>query len=204
MDPIHTEELELDDQLELINNSSVRTEDIVKKTCRIQWTIETDGKREREWERERESQGNLIAAWHNDDYDIYIYIYICVCVCVCVCINKSIYRDGWQEGKCVCVCVRERERERESQGNLIAAWHNDDYDIYVYIYIYMRVCVYIYIYIYKSIYLHIWERERDAGGERERNTWIRTDWDGYEISFIIHRQIEFWRFKSWHRRIHRS
>ena len=41
----------LGDQLEPIYNSSVRTQDVVSKTCQVQWMIETNSN--------RGSQGNL-------------------------------------------------------------------------------------------------------------------------------------------------
>ena len=44
----------LADQQESTYNISVRTQDVVWKTCREQWMIGTDGEKERERERERE------------------------------------------------------------------------------------------------------------------------------------------------------
>ena len=73
----------LDDPLEHIYNISIRTQNVVRGTCRKRWMIGTNGG--------RESGKSMFAARYDD-----IYIYIqreCVCVCVCV-------------------CVRERERER--------------------------------------------------------------------------------------------
>ena len=61
-----------------IYNSSVRTLNVVLETCREQWMIGTDGK--------RESVKSVLAIRH-DDHDIYIYIYIYMCVCVCVCVR---------------------------------------------------------------------------------------------------------------------
>ena len=49
----------LDNQLELIYNSYVWTEDVVKKTCRKRWMIETNG--------ERESGKSVLGAQHDDD-----------------------------------------------------------------------------------------------------------------------------------------
>ena len=59
MDPLHTDLQELDDQLELIYNCTVRTQE----TCLKRWMIETKGERERE----RESRKSMLAAWHDDD-----------------------------------------------------------------------------------------------------------------------------------------
>ena len=50
MDPHHMDVQVLDDQLELIYDSSVQTQDIISRTCRMRWMIETNG--------ERQSQGN--------------------------------------------------------------------------------------------------------------------------------------------------
>ena len=57
--PLHTDEQVLADQQELINNSSVRTLDVVMKTCRKWWNIETNGK--------TESGKSMQAARHEDD-----------------------------------------------------------------------------------------------------------------------------------------
>ena len=52
----------LDAQLEHIYNLSVRTQDVVLRTCRKRWAIERNG--------ERESEKSVQAALHeNDDYD---------------------------------------------------------------------------------------------------------------------------------------
>ena len=56
-----------DHQLELIYNSSLRTQDVVWKTCQKQWMIELDG------EREREKRKSVRVALHDDDDDMYIY-----------------------------------------------------------------------------------------------------------------------------------
>ena len=53
---LDTEEQVLDDLQELLYNSSVRTQDLVYKTCRKRWMIETNGERERERERERDER----------------------------------------------------------------------------------------------------------------------------------------------------
>ena len=42
----HTEEQVLDDQLDLIYNSCVQTQEVVKKTYRKRWTMEMNDKRE--------------------------------------------------------------------------------------------------------------------------------------------------------------
>ena len=44
--PLHTDEQVLDDQIELIYNNSVRTQDVVEKTCWEKWMIETNDERE--------------------------------------------------------------------------------------------------------------------------------------------------------------
>ena len=56
--PFYTDMQLLDNQLELIYNSSVRTQDGARKTCWKWWMIETDGESERE--------KSVQAAWHND------------------------------------------------------------------------------------------------------------------------------------------
>ena len=96
----------LNGQLELINNSSVRTQNVVKKTYRERWKIETSG--------EGELRKSILAARHDDDKctnthtytHVYIYICIYMCVCVCVCVWK---RERERVG-------RERERTRETEG----------------------------------------------------------------------------------------
>ena len=55
---LHTDMEVLTGQQELIDNSSVRTKDVVSKICRKRWMVGTNEERERERERERESQGN--------------------------------------------------------------------------------------------------------------------------------------------------
>ena len=55
------DEQRLDDQLELIYNSSVRTHDVAWRTCRERWTIETGG--------EKGSGRSVLAVWHDDDDD---------------------------------------------------------------------------------------------------------------------------------------
>ena len=54
--------------LELILNSSVRTQDVVRRTCQKRWMIETNG--------ERESGKSVLIARHDDDNDIFIKIFI--------------------------------------------------------------------------------------------------------------------------------
>ena len=59
------------DEQECIYISSVRTQDVVWKTCQEQWMIETDG--------DRESGKAMLSVQHDDGllYEyIYIYIYI--------------------------------------------------------------------------------------------------------------------------------
>ena len=46
--PLHTDMQVLDDQQELIYDSSVQTQDIVYRTCQKQWMIALNGERERE------------------------------------------------------------------------------------------------------------------------------------------------------------
>ena len=55
------EEQVLDDQQELIYNSSVWTQDVVWKNCWKRWTIETNGG--------REIEKSMLAAQHDDDDD---------------------------------------------------------------------------------------------------------------------------------------
>ena len=69
--PLLTDEQMLHVWLELIYNRSVRTQDVVPRTYRMQWTIETNDV--------GESEKSVLTVRH----DIYIYIYMCVCVCVC-------------------------------------------------------------------------------------------------------------------------
>ena len=63
MDPHHTDEQELDDQLEPIYNSSVLILDVAWKTHRTQWTIETSS--------ERGSEKPVLVQRHEDEDDIY-------------------------------------------------------------------------------------------------------------------------------------
>ena len=58
---LHTDELVMDDQLELFYNSSVRIEDVVEKTCQKQWTIVMSG--------ERKSGKSVFAERHDDNND---------------------------------------------------------------------------------------------------------------------------------------
>ena len=58
-EPLHTDLKVLDDQLELIYKSSVQTQDVVYKTNRKRWTIETNG--------EKESGKSMLTARHDDD-----------------------------------------------------------------------------------------------------------------------------------------
>ena len=44
--PLHLDVSVLADQQELTSNSSVRTQDIVCKTCQVRWMIGTNGERE--------------------------------------------------------------------------------------------------------------------------------------------------------------
>ena len=70
-EPNHTNEQVLDDYLKLIYNRSVWTQDVVERTYRMRWTIETTGV--------RESRKSVRSARHDDDYDdgdIYTYIYL--------------------------------------------------------------------------------------------------------------------------------
>ena len=53
------------DQLESIYNSSVLIQDIVWKTSRERWTIETGG--------ERRSGRSVLAAHHHDDDDLFVH-----------------------------------------------------------------------------------------------------------------------------------
>ena len=69
--PLHTDAQVKDNQLELIYNSSVRTQDVAWKTCQKRWIIDTDGK--------RELGKSVWAIWHDND-DIYIYIYIYIII----------------------------------------------------------------------------------------------------------------------------
>ena len=59
--PLHTDVRVLPDQQELIYNTSVRIQDVDKKTYRKRWMIET--------ENERKSGKSILAAWHDDDDD---------------------------------------------------------------------------------------------------------------------------------------
>ena len=58
---LHTDELRSDEQLELIYNSSVLMQDVVWKTCRERWKIETNI--------ERGSGKSMQAARYDDDDD---------------------------------------------------------------------------------------------------------------------------------------
>ena len=58
--PLHTDEVVLDDQRELIYKNSVRTQDVVLKTCWKRWMIETNGERE---------SGKSVPARHDDNDD---------------------------------------------------------------------------------------------------------------------------------------
>ena len=57
--PLHIDEKSLDDKLEPIYNSSLLIQDVVWKTSRERWTIETGG--------ERGPGRSVLAAWHGDD-----------------------------------------------------------------------------------------------------------------------------------------
>ena len=59
--PLHTDEQVLDDFLELIYSSSVRTQDLVLKTFLKRLMIKTNG--------ERKSGKSMLAAWDDDDDD---------------------------------------------------------------------------------------------------------------------------------------
>ena len=56
----------LDDQLELIYNSSVWTQDIVQKTCWKCWMMETNG--------EKESGKSVLVVCHDDDNDEFKWV----------------------------------------------------------------------------------------------------------------------------------
>ena len=76
---LHTDERVLNVRLEPINNSSVQTQDVVYRTCRMRWTIETN--------REGESGKSVLVAWHDDDiiyelflfHNSYLFLYIFLC-----------------------------------------------------------------------------------------------------------------------------
>ena len=83
-EPIHTDEQGLGKQLEPICNNSVLIQDVVWKTFRERWTIETSG--------ERGSGKYALTARHDDVIYIYIYIYmpypytcnsLCLLLCLC-------------------------------------------------------------------------------------------------------------------------
>ena len=59
--PAYRRASELDDQLELIYNSSVETQDVAGKTYRKQWTIEMNG--------EGGSRKSVLSARHDDNND---------------------------------------------------------------------------------------------------------------------------------------
>ena len=61
--PLHMDVPVLADQQEPIYISSVQTQDVVWKTYQERWMIGTDGK--------RESGKSKLAAWLDDDDDIY-------------------------------------------------------------------------------------------------------------------------------------
>ena len=63
----HMVEQKQDDQLEHTYSRYVRIRDVALKTCRSRWTIGRSG--------ERGSGISVLAAWYDDDDDIYIYIY---------------------------------------------------------------------------------------------------------------------------------
>ena len=63
----HMSEQLLDDPLELICNSSVQTQDVVQRTGRVRWMIETNSEKERETDRQTESGKSVLAALHDDD-----------------------------------------------------------------------------------------------------------------------------------------
>ena len=64
----------LNDQLELIDNDSVLTQDVIWRTCRVQWTIKMNGR--------RELGKSVLVAQHDedDDDDIYICKYVCALI----------------------------------------------------------------------------------------------------------------------------
>ena len=59
--PRHTDDQVLEDQLEIIYNRSVQTQNVAWKTCRERWTIETNGA--------RGPGKSVLAVWHDDDDD---------------------------------------------------------------------------------------------------------------------------------------
>ena len=61
--PLHTDEQELDDQLESIYNSSVLIQDVAWKTYRERWTIGTND--------ERRSGKSVLTARYDVDYDTF-------------------------------------------------------------------------------------------------------------------------------------
>ena len=60
--PLYMDAQVLDGELKFINNHSVRTQNVAKKTYRKLWTIETKG--------ERDLGKSVLAAGHKDDDDI--------------------------------------------------------------------------------------------------------------------------------------
>ena len=58
--PFHTDMQMLDDQREIIYNSSVQAQDGVKKTWQKQWMIEIND--------ERESGKSVLAVWYDDNF----------------------------------------------------------------------------------------------------------------------------------------
>ena len=84
---LHTDKQVLDNQQELINNSSEWTQGVVWRTCWKWWTIEKNGK--------RESGKSMQVAGIDKDLNIYTYIcvfvWIYICVYVRVCMRTCIY-----------------------------------------------------------------------------------------------------------------
>ena len=69
--PLHMDEQRLDDQQELIHNSSVPIRDVAWKTCWERWTIETGG--------ERGSGRSVLVERYHDDVDCLNRLSIFVC-----------------------------------------------------------------------------------------------------------------------------
>ena len=79
---LHTQAQVKENQLELIYNSSVRTQDTAWKNMRKQWMIETDGG--------KEIYGNPC-----EHHDVMLYIYIYIYICVYEYMNTYTYVCGY-------------------------------------------------------------------------------------------------------------
>ena len=112
-EPLHREVLVLTDQQELINNSTVRTPDEVRKTWRERWNmtwwlcLALSETQILHLGFELESSSSFLQwllLFQSNLSELWMYVYVCVCIDVhaCVCLLVCVYACV---RVCVCVCV---------------------------------------------------------------------------------------------------